>query len=467
MKLIDKIIFFSFLLVGGIFTSFSQNNNEIYVNQIDTIDLKQHLTLLASDDFDGRMTGTNGQQKAANYIRNEFSKMGCETVGDSFYQPFKLYEDNRSGSISFNNKQLNFPKDFGFFNLRETYSFDISDFRFIDKIDLENDYSASYLVLEQEDLSSLDAIDFKNIKCKGFIIILTNYDSRYFSFKMDDLALGQDSISLPIIYLNQKSIPSKFMKEYKKNKSVSLNITGTLNSNPSFVNTENVLGLVEGSDSILKNEVIVISAHYDHLGSKNGEIFYGADDNGSGTAALIELASAFQLAKVNGHQPKRSILFIAFTGEELGLLGSTYYTNHPLIPLGNTVANFNIDMIGRKTELYENDSLLMVYIIGANRLSLELDSIIKLNNSRYTNLILDEKFNALNEPQNLYYRSDHYNFAKNDIPSCFFFGGFHADYHQPTDTIEKISFVKISQIASLVFQSVWMIADSPNRLKMN
>lgn len=454
------------LLIGTILASFtslfSQNYNEIYVKEIDTVDLRKHLSILASDDFEGRFTGSVGQKKAARYIEDEFQKIGCAAIGNQFTQSFKLYQDARSGSIYLNKERLSFPADFGFFNLYQTFNFEQSNLVFVNKVDPKQDYSDFYIVMQQKDLYGID-INLEYISCKGFIFILEDYDPRFFSYTLDKLSLGVKDISLPIIYVNQKSLSSSFIKDLKKKK-INLKIKGTLNNDPKFVTTENVIGFVEGSDPVLKGEVIVISAHYDHLGSSENEIFYGADDNGSGTAALIELASAFQAAKKDGNQPKRSLLFCAFTGEELGLFGSLYYSENPLIPLKKTVANLNIDMIGRLTRSYENDSLKVLYIIGANRLSLQMDSLIKSANSEFTNLVLDEKYNQPFELENLYYRSDHYNFAKNGIPSCFFFGGFHADYHKATDTIEKISFEKIAQISNLVFHTAWKIADAPKRL---
>lgn len=462
--------FFKFLFLLGVFFNahfylFSQNNNEFYVKYIDTLDLRRHLTQLTSNDFDGRLTGTAGQKKAADYIQSQLMEMNCKAIGGDFYQAFKLFKDVRSGTISLNKYKLNFPTDFGFFSLSQPFSFDISEFLFVEKLEVEKDYSDYYLIFQSKNFSSIE-FDLETVRCKGFIFILSDYDERYFLYQSDDYKLALDSIPFPVLFINQKSLSSNFMHQLKKRKKPALQITGSLNENPVFVATENVIGFIEGSDSLLKKEVVIISAHYDHLGTKDGETYFGADDNGSGTAALLELASAFQQAKMDGNQPKRSILLIAFTGEELGLLGSTYYTSNPLIPLANTVANLNIDMIGRKTELFETDSLLMVYLIGADRLSLGLDSVIKTTNNTYTNLMLDEKYNALNEPLNLYYRSDHYNFAKNGIPSCFFFGGFHDDYHKPTDTIEKISFEKIAQITRLVFHATWKIADAPNRLSL-
>lgn len=459
-------MFKSIFLLGAFFacfiTLFSQNNNEFYVKEIDTVDLRNHLSVLASDDFEGRLTGELGQKKAARYIQSELQKMGCNSINNQYSQSFNLYKDVRSGTISLNEEKLQFPVDFGFFNFFQPFNFEHKNLIFLDQIDDKKDYSDFYVIVQQKDLLTIDFI-FEDFSCKGLIFILANYDERYFSYALDNLSFGQQSLTLPILFINQKSLSSSFQKKLKKKKST-FKIEGSLNLNPTVIQTENIIGFVEGSDSILKKEVIVISAHYDHLGMIEENIFNGADDNGSGTAALLELASAFQAAKKDGNQPKRSILFIAFTGEELGLLGSLYYSENPVIPLKNTVANLNIDMIGRLTKPFEKDSLMVVHIIGANRLSLEMDSLIKGTNSEYTQLILDEEFNQPNEPQNLYYRSDHYNFAKNGIPSCFFFGGFHDDYHEPTDTIEKINFSKIALISQLVFHAAWKIADAPTRL---
>lgn len=465
MNRLKKFTFLVGIFFSSVSAVFSQNNNEFYVKYIDTVDLRSHLTKLTSDEFDGRLTGTDGQKKAAEYIQSQLKEMNCKAVNNQYYQEFNLYKDVRSGAINFNNQELNFPADFGFFRVKQTFAFDMSEFLYLDKVDPKKDYSNHYLVVQTKDILTID-LDLQDVVCKGFVFILSDYDERYFAYTTDELTFHLDSLQVPFLFINQKSLSPNFIKSLKKKKKPAVHIAGILNPNPSFISTENVIGFIEGSDSILKNEVVVISAHYDHLGSENDEIFYGADDNGSGTSALIELASAFQQAKNDGNQSKRSILLIAFTGEELGLLGSSYYVNNPIIPLSKTVANLNIDMIGRKTEKFENDSLLMVYMIGADRLSLQLDSVIKTANSAYTNIILDEKFNAHDEPQNLYYRSDHYNFAKNGIPSCFFFGGFHDDYHKSTDTIEKISFEKIAQIARLVFHAAWKIADAPDRLNL-
>lgn len=224
----------------------------------------------------------------------------------------------------------------------------------------------------------------------------------------------------------------------------------------------NVLGYLEGSD--LKDELVVISAHYDHVGiHTDGEIFNGADDNASGTAGILEIAKAFSKSKKEGNGPRRSLLFIGFTAEEKGLVGSKYYADHPTFPLENTVANLNIDMIGRVVAEYESNPDYL-YIIGSDKLSSTLHQISEDANATYTKLHLDYKFNSPEDPMRVYYRSDHYNFAKNGIPVVFYFDGIHEDYHKVTDTIEKINFEQLIKRAKLVFFTAWEVANRDQRL---
>ena len=231
-------------------------------------------------------------------------------------------------------------------------------------------------------------------------------------------------------------------------------------SNQSLSDSENIWAYIEGSEK--PNELIVISAHYDHIGIENGEIFNGADDDGSGTVALLEIAQAFSKAKKQGNGPKRSILFLHVTGEEHGLLGSRYYTENPLFPLANTITNINIDMIGRH-DAFHNDSSNYVYLIGSDYLSTDLYKICENANKNYVNLFLDYKYNDRNDPNRFYYRSDHYNFAKNGIPSVFLFTGVHADYHKATDEVDKIEFDALAKRTQLAFTIAWDLANRENR----
>ena len=230
-----------------------------------------------------------------------------------------------------------------------------------------------------------------------------------------------------------------------------------------MVKGENVLGYIEGTD--LKDELLIITAHYDHLGKHDSLIFNGADDDGSGTVAVLEIAEAFMLAKKEGKGPRRSVLIMPVSGEEKGLLGSKYYTDNPVYPLENTVANLNIDMIGRLDDWHTSPDY--VYLIGSDRLSQDLHDISEQVNDLYIGIDLDYRFNEKDEPNRYYYRSDHYNFAKNNIPVIFYFNGVHEDYHKTTDTIEKIDFKKIEKITKLIFLTAWEIANRDERPKLN
>ena len=225
---------------------------------------------------------------------------------------------------------------------------------------------------------------------------------------------------------------------------------------------ENVLGYIEGTD--LKDELIIITAHYDHLGKHDSLIFNGADDDASGVAGAMEIAEAFMIAKKEGYGPRRSILIMPVSGEEKGLLGSEYYTDNPIYPLENTIANLNIDMIGRLDDWHDNGNY--VYLIGSDRLSLELHNLNEEINAKYIGLDLDYRFNDDEDPNRYYYRSDHYNFAKNNIPVIFYFNGIHEDYHRPSDTIEKLDFNKIETITKLIFLTAWELANRDERIKL-
>ncbi|RPD90775.1 M28 family peptidase [Aureibaculum marinum] len=226
-------------------------------------------------------------------------------------------------------------------------------------------------------------------------------------------------------------------------------------------NSENIVAYIKGSEK--PDEYIILSAHYDHLGIKGDKIYNGADDDASGTSAVIEIAKAFQSAVKTGNGPKRSIVFLHVTGEELGLYGSKYYTENPIFPLEKTVANLNIDMIGRFDEKHaENPEF--VYLIGSDKLSSELHELSEATNKKYTQLELDYTYNAENDPNRFYYRSDHYNFAKNNIPVIFYFNGVHEDYHKPSDTADKIRFDLLQKRTQLVFYTAWEIANRDKKL---
>jgi Peptidase family M28 len=233
-------------------------------------------------------------------------------------------------------------------------------------------------------------------------------------------------------------------------------------------NTQNVAGILEGSDPKLKHEYVVFSAHYDHLKTgPGGEIYPGADDDGSGTTSVLTIARAMSLER-----PKRSVLVIFHAGEELGLLGSEYNTDYaPVVPLNQMVADLNIDMIGRSkaagdtaTEDEHLTDANTVYLVGSNRISQELHQLSEETNAQFQKMKLDYHYNDPGDPERIYFRSDHWNYAKHGIPIIFYFDGTSVDYHRPTDTIEKIDFTKMTKVARLVFETGWRIANLDHRL---
>jgi hypothetical protein len=232
--------------------------------------------------------------------------------------------------------------------------------------------------------------------------------------------------------------------------------------------TQNVAGILEGTDPKLKNEYVVFSAHYDHLKTgPSGEIFPGADDDGSGTTAILAIAHAMSMER-----PKRSILVMFHAGEELGLLGSEYNTDYaPAVPLDQMVVDLNIDMIGRSRpqgdKELEDEHLTdanTVYLVGSNRISSELHQLSEETNAQFQKMKLDYYYNDPNNPERIYFRSDHWNYAKHGIPIIFYFDGTHVDYHRPTDTVDKIDFTKMTKITRLVFETGWRIANLDHRL---
>ena len=228
------------------------------------------------------------------------------------------------------------------------------------------------------------------------------------------------------------------------------------------LNSINVASIIEGS--LYPNEYIVITAHLDHVGVEGEDIFNGADDDGSGSMALLEIAQAFKMASLDGHGPKRSIVILHVSAEEKGLLGSEYYTDNPLYPLEDTITNLNVDMIGRTDPTRDSDNDNYIYLIGTDRLSSMLHETSERVNKNTVDLELDYRFNAWDDPNRFYERSDHYNFAKNNIPVIFYFSGTHEDYHGPGDTPDKIRYDLLTKRTKLIFHTAWEIANMDDKI---
>ncbi|KAA9331494.1 M28 family peptidase [Hymenobacter busanensis] len=496
--------------------------NTQYAGTINMNDLRMHLSVLASDKFEGRETGEIGQKMAAEYIAQQFKAMGLVgPVKDSdnpYLQHFTMERSTwtGTGTLKVGTQSYQWMKDF--------YGYGSSPFQTATTL---QPVFAGYGI-EQEGYSDYAALG--DVKGKDLIVLLgePNQDGKALLGKegqpskwgMDfraksALATQKGARSVFFVYADAKDSFSKsaarmapylsrpsirFMDAKKDAKAATFFVSQaagakllgtteagltaymasvnkankalpskfkpaklTLNA-PKKVEpftTENVLGFLEGTDK--KDEIMVVSAHYDHIGIIGGQVHNGADDDGSGTVSVLEMAQAFTQAKAEGHGPRRSILFLTVTGEEKGLLGSEYYTDHPVFPLEQTIVDLNIDMVGRTDKDHEGKADY-VYVIGSDKLSSELYQIVETANKQYIQMDLDYRFNDPGDPNRFYYRSDHYNFAKHKIPVAFFFNGVHDDYHGAGDEIEKIEFPKMEKRARLVFYSAWELANRDNRI---
>lgn len=313
--------------------------------------------------------------------------------------------------------------------------------------------------VQSTEIKTLNRIDFANT------ITADELKTHLYIFAGDEMEgrmTGEKGQKLAAEYLRNFYLDHGFASPIEENNYYQHIPASYFSRQKEAKDSENIVAFIEGSEK--PDEIIVISAHYDHVGmDEEGNIYNGADDDGSGTIAILEIAQAFQEAVKNGQGPKRSVLFLHVTGEEIGLYGSRYYTENPLFPLENTVCNLNIDMVGR-VDPDKVDNPDYIYLIGSDRLSQELHDVSEEMNTKYVNLELDYKFNAEDDPNRFYYRSDHYNFAKNNIPVIFYFNGTHEDYHKMTDTPDKIDYPLMAKRTQLIFQTAWEIANREGRI---
>ncbi len=482
------------LVMATIFTTvFGQGDPiaEKYANTITVSDLHGHLSVIASDALQGRETGKVGQKMAAAYIAEQFKSFGLQGPvkgGDNngFYQDVVLYSA-KPGEISLSTKKGKYDNFNGiiYYGTTVTNGAVERDIVFAGagtEADFESlDVKDKAVMFMSESMRGWrDAAQIANEKGAKTIFILNTptdeaFDGMAQQFK-GFLLGGRLSVNKPeasetdgVFFVKPSVAGDIFNTKYEKLKSAvennkkikSSKVSYSLAMNLSEVPTENVLGYLEGTDK--KDELLIITSHYDHLGMDGEDIYNGADDDGSGTVSVLEIAQAFSEAKKDGHGPRRSILFMTVTGEEKGLLGSDYYTQHPIFPLENTIADLNIDMVGRIDENHkEGDNY--VSLVGSDKLSTELHQISENANATYTKLDLDYTYNDVNHPERIYYRSDHWNFAKNNIPVIFYTTGTHPDYHKPTDTVDKIEFELLNKRAQLVFYTAWELVNRENRI---
>ncbi|MGB3464637.1 MAG: M28 family peptidase [Cyclobacteriaceae bacterium] len=486
--MIKRVIPLLFLLALTSVTYAQIKKAKKFAKSITTEDLYDRLAVLASDSLEGRETGKPGQKKAADFIRGEFKKFGLEPIVEengekSYYQKFDLYQMvNNEIYLTINGKRLNFIDDIVFYGGGRTEGEVTAEAVFIGNgNDIPEDFSLDNKVavfIESNGNWRSKSSELLNKGALATIIVMGETQEVYTTTLS---RMGRFMRSSRLTALKPKTGVRRFnfivgpqtledlfedtvdeleTKAYQAKSKITFNIDRGIKP----VQTENVLGFMPGTD--LRDEVLVITSHYDHIGRKGDVINNGADDDGSGTTSVLEIAEAFSKARKKKKGPRRSILFMTVTGEEKGLLGSDYYTKNPILPLENTVTNLNIDMVGRVDSAHM-DNQDYVYVIGSDKLSSELHNLSENINSETIKLDLDYKYNDENDPNRFYYRSDHYNFAKNDIPIIFYFNGVHPDYHRPTDTIEKINFPVMQKRAQLVFYTAWEIANRDSRVKLD
>ena len=490
-----------------------------------------HLSILASDEYEGRETGKKGAWMAADYIKKQFKSFGLvgpvKKGNDPYFQNVDLVTYDLSNSaLAVNGKALQVNKDFlianGSVDLKglDLSSNEVVFVGYGITKDGYNDFEGMnvegkvvmVIVGNDPTAKSTDAPNpraamaarqkmMQNIsknKPKAILLVDAEFDKTPEWRKIaaangrimlknaeTDAAMqkpaAMTSITISPAVANEilktanttiEAATAKIAETGKPaSQVVNVTLTAKAQKQENKHRGENVLGFLEGSDPKLKHEVLVVTGHYDHVGlvadpNAVDKVNNGADDDGSGTTGVLLLAEAFANAKKAGKGPKRSILFMTVVGEEKGLLGSEWYAENPVFSIENTIANLNIDMIGRGDDDRPGDNNF-VYIIGSNMLSDDLDRIGKKANADYVNIVLDEKYNNRTDPNRFYYRSDHYNFAKFGIPVIFYFNGVHKDYHQPGDEVSKIDFPMLAKRAQLVYFTAWELANGANRPVVN
>ncbi|HET8737212.1 MAG TPA: M28 family peptidase [Pricia sp.] len=476
-----------------------------FAETISESELKEHLYIYASDEFEGRETGEAGQKKAVEYLRAQYKELGIPAAKENgdYFQKVPLEISNLpKGSVTVNGTEYTLGESLLTFSKAEgTYDSivyvgygieegDYSDYEGLDvkgkpiliKAGEPKNEDGSYTLSGSDEASVWSNMSesigkrMELASSKGASAVFYFDEDNYGRFKdRFDRMKNNDSGRMELLNDNENDFANFFIdaematsilpeiQTENSPKALPVNISISIQSKNEKVDSENVVALIEGSEK--PNEYLVISSHLDHIGiTPDGQINNGADDDGSGTVAMLEIAEAFKKAVEAGKGPKRSIVFLHVTGEEKGLLGSRYYTDiDPIFPLENTVANLNIDMIGRIDPKREGDRNY-IYLIGSDKLSTDLHELSEAVNDKYTNIELDYKYNDENDPNRFYYRSDHYNFAKNNIPIIFYFNGTHADYHKPGDTVDKINYDLLENRTRLIFHTAWEVANRNQRV---
>jgi hypothetical protein len=505
MKKLLLRVFGSVFLFSGL-TSTAQrgqkqpvNHANVYAQTISPVELKEKLSIIAGPEMEGRETASPGQRKAAAYIESQFSRLGLVPGTATGYQmQYPIYQDTvLEASLTVNGKNVKLDTAFalniasspnGSYDIREIV---FASFGIVDSVrnDYQNlDVKGKWVLIVEGTPGSPAAVADRrspySVRAKveqatkqgarGVFVLTSDFPRRasetkgnMYLKKLATATVPSISVSSNIAHELLGLNPTQLLQSIKNIPTGAYPSSAqfTLNKRTMLLQSSNVIALLPGTDKA--DEYVFITSHYDHLGIRGKEIFYGADDDGSGTTGVIELAEAFAKAKNEGRGPRRTIVFMALSGEEKGLLGSEFYSDRPTVPLNKISVNLNIDMVGRIDPTFKGDSTNYVYIIGDDKLSTDLSRITDSVNKAYLRMQLDRRFNDLKDPNRFYYRSDHFNFAKNGVPIIFYFNGTHADYHRSTDTVDKINFELMSKRVKLVFYTAWDIANRDAMLKRN
>ncbi len=518
MKNYFPALFLIFIFPNNLF---SQTDAALkYAEDITQTGLKKQLTIIASAEMEGRETGTEGQRRAAAYIQSQFKEIGLKPPSslNGYIQTYPLNKDTLiPRSLKIGKTKYEFGKDYivtpgsdenGEFKSKEIIfaGYGIKDKNYDDytgkdvkgKVVMvlygEPKADDKYLISGTNKISrwstdlSKKAVLAKQKGAEALLVIDPTLDTltsaTIENSRKSNLSLvhPKDStdVKVPIILVTKavvkdilngrefaaiisSAISLSPLNEIAISKRIKTKLRYRKINIPS--ESSNIIGFIEGTDK--KDEYVFLTAHYDHLGKKGDAIYYGADDDGSGTVSVIEMARAFAKAKSEGNGPKRSVVFMTVSGEEKGLWGSEYYSDHPVFPLENTSVDLNTDMVGRiDTERKTGDTLNYIYVIGHDKLSTDLSVINEGVNNKFIHLTLDYKYDDPADKNRIYFRSDHYNFARKGVPILFFYDGMLlADYHKPTDTIDKINFGLMEKRVRLIFLTAWEIASRDEMLK--
>ena len=486
------------LLIAGL-PLFAQPSADAlkYAGLISEEGLRDKLSIIASDALEGRMTGTRGQKMAAAFIAHHFREIGLKgPVNGGYEQTVPLTQITPGeNSLTVGTEQLEHFKDMFFLGFEETNGLTgapaiFTGYGTTDEVaGLTLTNKAAVVMLKEPGLSAFGTAmeTAARLRGKGALTVLFIPGGTEEEFDQTASAIrgwmgsgmltldGKAGIDLQAFFIRRRvaekifSVPFAKLEDYTSKKNLKKVREARISWKNTFtterITSENVLGYLEGTDK--KDELIIVTAHFDHVGANgkgSDKIFNGADDDGSGTVSVMQIAEAFAKAAKEGKRPRRSMLFMTVTGEEEGLFGSQWYVSNPVFPLASTVVDLNIDMIGRRDPGHaENRNY--VYAIGSDKLSTELHNLHEQVNKSTLGMDLDYTYNDQNHPDRLYYRSDHWNFAKNNIPIIFYFDGIHEDYHKVSDEVSKIDFDILQRRATLVFHTAWEIANRDKRIE--